>query len=181
MHGRLVHNVPITICTETFLHTVCAATIKDICLLGLDFIIVTDTILNLSQHTLTVDDEVKSVSVNKHPGLQVSNVSIVKRTVVQPHSVGFVPSKLDTPIDDTYMVSGASNKNALVSNIYGNGTSVILNVINESDNFVTFKKEKSIGHAESPELVTEFTEHSDINRATENGEKQKEPRGSRLT
>ena len=25
MHGRLVHNVPITVGTQTFLHTVCAA------------------------------------------------------------------------------------------------------------------------------------------------------------
>ena len=87
MHGRLVHNVPITVGTQRFLHTVCVDPSKDICLLGLDFMIATGTILNLSQHTLTVDDEVIPISVNKHQGLQVSNVSIVNRTVVQPHSV----------------------------------------------------------------------------------------------
>ena len=145
MHGRHVHNVPITVGTHTFLHTVCAAPIKDICLLGLDFVIATGIILNLSQHTLTVDDEVIPISVSKYPGLQVSNVSVVKRTVVQPHSVGFVPSKLDNHIDGTYMVSVASNKTVLVSNIYSNGTSVIFKVINDSDSFVTFKKRKSIG------------------------------------
>ena len=32
-----------------------------------------------------------------------------------------------------------------------------------------------IGHAESAELVTEFTEHSDTNQATQNGAKQKDP------
>ena len=170
-----MHNVPITVGTQTFLHTVCAAHSKDICLLGLVFMIATGTILNLSQHTPTVDDEVIPISVNKHQGLQVSNVSIVKRTVVQPHSVGFVTSKLDNPIDGTYMVSGASNKNTLVSNIYGNGTSVISRVINDSDSFVTFKKGKSIGYAESAELVTEFTVHSHINQATQNGAKQEDP------
>ena len=58
VHGRLVHNVPITVGSQTLLHTVCAAPIKDVCLLGLDFMIATGIILNLSQNTLTVNNEV---------------------------------------------------------------------------------------------------------------------------
>ena len=38
VHGRIVYNVPITVGTQTFLHTVCFAPVKDACLLGLDFI-----------------------------------------------------------------------------------------------------------------------------------------------
>ena len=34
--GYLVPNVPITVGSQIFLHTVCVAPIKDICLLGLD-------------------------------------------------------------------------------------------------------------------------------------------------
>lgn len=40
VHGQIVHNVPITVGTQTFLHTVCVAPIKDQCLLGLDFLAV---------------------------------------------------------------------------------------------------------------------------------------------
>ena len=71
VHGRRVHNVPFTVGTQTFLHTVCAAPIKDNYLLGLDFMIATGTILNLSQKTLTVENVVIPISINKHPGLQV--------------------------------------------------------------------------------------------------------------
>ena len=73
MHGRLVHNGTITVSTQTFLHTVCAAPIKHICLLDLDYMIATGTIL--SQHTLTVDDEIIHISVNKHPGLESKKIT----------------------------------------------------------------------------------------------------------
>ena len=129
VHGRLVHNVPITVGSHTFLHTICAAPIKDVCLLGLDFMIATGTILNLSQNTLTVNNEVVPIRVKKHHGMQVSNVSVVSRTVVQPRSVGYIKGKLDTPIEGTYMISGVHNNKALVSNIYGNNILVSLKVV----------------------------------------------------
>ena len=118
MHGRLVHNVPISVGTQTFLHTVCVAPIKDNCLFGLDFIIATGSVLDLSRNTLTVEDDVMPIR-------QASSVTIVWRTVIQPQSVGFVPAKLDSRIDGSYIVSGASNKKALVSNVFGNDVSVI--------------------------------------------------------
>ena len=172
VHGRLVHNVPIPVGTQTFLHTVCVDPIKDNCLLGLDFMIATGSVLDLSRNTLTVEDDVMPIRVIKHPGLQASNVSIVRRTVIQPQSVGFVPAKLDSPIDGSYIVSGASNKKALVSNVFCNGVSVILIVVNDSNGYVTFKKGKSIGHAESAELVHNNAEHLDINITTQSGAEQ---------
>ena len=89
VHGRLVHNVHISVGSQTFLHTVCVAPIKDTCLLGLDFMIATGSVLDLILNTLTVDDDVMPIRVNKRPGMQASNVSIVRRTDVQPQSVGF--------------------------------------------------------------------------------------------
>ena len=194
--------------------------------------IATGSVLDLSRNTLTVEDDVMPIRVNKHPGLQASsdfiwdfgklpfpthlgkyfikigkirakiheigkikaifglgmtpiyglkngqikslasNVSIVRGTVIQPQSVGFVPAKLDSPIDGSYIVSGASNKKALVSNVFGNGISVILKVVNDSDSYVTFKKGKSIGHAESAELVHNNAEHFDISKTTQSGAEQ---------
>ena len=112
VHDRLVHNVPIYVGTLTFLHTVCVALIKNSCLIGLDFMIATGSVLDLSTNSLTVDDDVIPIRVNKHPRLQASNVSIVKRTVIQPQSVGFVPAKFNSPINGSYIVSRASNKKA---------------------------------------------------------------------
>ena len=41
VQGCIVHNVPITVGTQTFLHTVCFAPVRDACLLGLDFVTAT--------------------------------------------------------------------------------------------------------------------------------------------
>ena len=172
VHGRFVHNVPIPVGTQTFLYTVCVDPIKDNCLLGLDFMIATGSVLDLSQNTLTVKDDVMPIRVIKHPGLQASNVSIVRRTVIQPQSVVFVLAKLDSPIDGSHIVSWASNKKALVSNVFGNGVSVILKDVNDSNSYVTFKKGECIGHAESAELVHNNAEHLDISKTTQSGAEQ---------
>ena len=92
-------------------------------------------------------------------------MSIVRRIVIQPYSVGFVSAVLDQPIKGSYMVTGSLNKKALVANVYGTGTSVNMKVINDSDNYITFKKTKSVGHAESAELVTDPAEYNNIYQA----------------
>ena len=52
VHGRIVHDVPITVGTQTFLHTVCVAPVKDTCLLGLDFMVATASVLDLGNEIL---------------------------------------------------------------------------------------------------------------------------------
>ena len=47
VNGRIVNNVPITVGTQTFLHTVCVAPVRDTCLLGLDFMTATASVLDL--------------------------------------------------------------------------------------------------------------------------------------
>ena len=59
-----------------------------------------------------------------------------------------------------------------MSNVFGNSVSVILKVVNDSDSYVTFKKGKSIGHAESAELVHNNVEHFDISKTTQSGAEQ---------
>ena len=49
VHGQLVYNFPINVGTQTFLHTVCVAPIKDKCLLGLDFLKATGCKLDLEK------------------------------------------------------------------------------------------------------------------------------------
>ena len=76
-------------------------------------------------------------------------MTTVRRTVVQPNSVGFIKTELDTRIEGAYNVEGCPSKHALLSRIYGEGRYITLKVINDSDKYLTYKKGKTIGHAVS--------------------------------
>ena len=52
VHGHFVDNVPITIGTITYLHTVCVAPISDDFILGLDFLKPTGSVINLANNTV---------------------------------------------------------------------------------------------------------------------------------
>ena len=101
--GRLVHNVPITVGTQTFLHTVCVAPVKEACLLGLDFMTATASVLDLGNETLTIGEDVVPVGVSRAPDYQFSRVSVIRRVVIEPNSVGFVTAELDKLIDGPYI------------------------------------------------------------------------------
>ena len=140
VHGRIVHNVPITVGTQTFLHTVCVAPVKDTCLLGLDFMVATASVLDLGNEILKIDQDIIPVSVTIPPEQQFSKVTVVRRTVVQPNTVSFVKAQLDKPIKGPYIVEGCPTKHTLASRIYGEGDHVTLKIVNDSEHFVTFKK-----------------------------------------
>ena len=140
--GRIVHNVPITVGTQTFLHTVCMAPVRETCLLGLDFMTATASVFDLGNETLTIGEDVVPVSVSRAPDYQISRVSVVWRTVIEPNSVGFVTAELDKLIDGPYIFEGCSTKHTLLSHIYGQGKQITVKVINDSNFFVTFKRGK---------------------------------------
>ncbi len=85
--------------------------------------------------------------------IKISRVTIRKRSVIPPNSVGYVGARLQTKIVGPYVVEPLPLKHALVSSVYGEGESLILKVVNDSDTFVTFRKGKIVGNAESADLV----------------------------
>ena len=103
VHGRIMYNVPITLGSQTFLLTVCVAPVKDTCLLGLDFLSATASVLDLGNETLTIGEDVISANVIMTPEHQFSKVTTVRRTVVQPNSVGFIKAELDTRIEGSLL------------------------------------------------------------------------------
>ena len=154
VQGRIVHNVPITVGTQTFLHTVCFAPVRDACLLGLDFLTATSSVLDLGNETLTIGEDIVPVSVTMTAESKFSKVSVVRRTVIKPFSVGYVTAKLDTPFDSPFIFEGCQTKHALLSRVYSEQKSFTVKVVNDSNFFVTFKKGKKIGHAEAATQIS---------------------------
>ena len=67
VHGQLVHNFPFSVGSQTFLHTVCVAPIKDKCLIGLDFLTATGRKLDLAKNVLKISGERVPVIIEKSP------------------------------------------------------------------------------------------------------------------
>ena len=86
----------------------------------------------------------------KSPVLQISQVKVTKRTVIPPNTVGYINVCLEDLIDCPFIFETSPSDKALLSHVYGNSqtTSITVEVINDSNSYVTFKKGKSVGHAE---------------------------------
>ena len=155
MHGQLVYNFPINVGTQTFLHIVCVALIKDKCLLWLDFLKATGCILDLEKNYLKISGERVPVHIEKSPVLQISQVKVSRRTVIPPNTVGYVDVCLDDPIDCSFIFEPSPLDKVLLSHVYGNSqtSSMTVEVINDSSSYVTFKKGKLVGHAEPADTL----------------------------
>ena len=178
VHGRIVYNVPITVGTQTFLHTVCFAPVKDACLLGLDFLRATASVLDLGNNKLTIGPDIIPVNVSEAADHTFSKVTVVRRTVLQPGSVSFVKAELDKPFEDTFIVEGCPTKHTLSSRVYGNGKFVTLKIVNDSEFFVTLKKGKVIGHAE-PAVQVPVPEQARISKVSSHAQRSGEQNGAR--
>ena len=150
VHGQLVHDFPINIGTQTFLHTVCVAPIKDTCLLGLDFLTATGSKLDLAKNFLKIGGEKVPVQIERSPVLKISKVNVTKRTVIPPNTVGYINVHLDEPMDCPFIFEPSPSDKVLLSHVVGDSqtVSMTVEVVNDSNSYVTFRKGKSVGHAE---------------------------------
>ena len=143
-----------------------SAPIKDICLLGLDFLKATGSQLDLGQDVLRICGDAVPLKISTAPGLQISKVTVAKHTVVQPNTVGYVRANLQTPVEGPYIIAPGNTSKDLLSHVCGVGSNITLKVVNDSESFITFRKGKPLGHAESVESYLEHREKFNINKSS---------------
>ena len=105
VQGLIVYNVPFSVRTQTFLHTVCFAPVTDACLLGLDFLQATASALDLGNNNLTIGPDIIPVNASVAAEHTFSKVIIVWRTVLQLGSASFWPCKKARSLDMQNLLS----------------------------------------------------------------------------
>ena len=91
-------------------------------------------------------------------------MTVAKHTVAQPDTVGYVRANLQTPIEGPYIVASGYTSKVLLSHVCGVGSNITLKVVNDSESFITFRKGKPLGHAESVESYLKPREKFNINK-----------------
>ena len=97
--------------------------------------------------------------IEKTQVLQISRVKVSKRTVVPPNTVGYVKVCLEDPMNCSFIFEPSPLDKVLLSHVYGNSqtSSMTVEVINDSNSYVTFKKGKSVGHAEPADTLPDIS------------------------
>ena len=146
--------MPITVGTQTLLHTVCFAPIRDAYLLGLDFLTATSFVLDVGNETLIIGEVIVPVSVTMNAESKISKVSFVRRTAIETFLVGYVTAKLETLFDSLFIFEGCQTKHSLISRVYNEQKSFTVKVINNSNFLLPLEKGKKIGHAEAATQIS---------------------------
>ena len=91
--SKIMHNVPFTFGDQTFQRTVFVAPIKELCLIGVDLLKAPGCVLVLTSDILKIAGNDSPIKVAASPKVQVSRVSIAKRTVIPTSTVGYIRGK----------------------------------------------------------------------------------------
>ena len=73
---------------------------------------------------------------------------------------------MQTPIEGPYIIAPGNTSKVLLSHVCGVGSNITLKVVNNSESFITFRKGKPLGHAESVESYLEPREKFNINKSS---------------
>lgn len=152
--GQLFKNVECQIGLHSYTLDMCVVDMKDSVILGLDFLEAHKCIVDLRRNLVEIGNDKITASL-KHmtkESVTISRVTIQSKSIIPANSVGFVSCSLKTPIDTKYIVEPLESSNFLCSSVLGQGDTVKLKVVNDSNKSVKFKVGQHVGNAESVEI-----------------------------
>ncbi len=165
VNGKLVPNMNIRLGHRNYKWNVCVAPMSDNVILGIDFLKAYAGLVDFGRNVVAIDGQILPAKLKvaaTDDQIHISRVHICKRVVIPPETIGFVQCSVDShpPTCDTYIFQPLPAKNgALISSVYASGTTFNVKVVNDSNTFMTFKKDRLIGLAEGCTLLPSTTDH----------------------
>ncbi|MES9882801.1 MAG: retropepsin-like aspartic protease, partial [Sedimenticola sp.] len=151
VNGKLVPNMNIRLGYRNYKWNVCVAPMSDNVILGIDFLKAYAGLVDFGRNVVAIDGQILPAKLKvaaTDDQIHISRVHICKRVVIPPETIGFVQCSVDShpPTGDTYIFQPLPAKNgALISSVYASGTTFNVKVVNDSNTFMTFKKDRLIG------------------------------------
>ena len=165
--GYYIPKATLTFGKLSFTCSIYVGPVTDSFILGLDFLLPVEGVIDLGRHTITVKDKHGNVNItpaklvhNSGESMKVCRLTLEKRTVVPPMSkigisahVEEFPSKWEGKDVVTQPLSPL-NKRCLMPFALAKGNDTVpITLTNPTDNFVTFKKGSLIGSVVEAETV----------------------------
>ena len=171
--GHYVPKATLTFGKLSFTCSMYVGPVTDPFILGLDFLLPVEGVIDLGRYTVTVKDKHGNTSVtpaelvhNSGESMKVCRLTLEKRTVVPPMSkIGIAAHVEDLPSewegkDVVTQPLSPLNKNCLMPFALAKGNEMVpITLTNPTDNFVTFKKGSLIGSV--VEAVTVYSDDGD--------------------
>lgn len=135
---------------NNFQHPFVSGPISDPCILGLDFLLQHNAVVDLSDSTLTLDGQKIDIHVHRSNcgDHRVSRVHVAEKTVIPPQSRQLVPVRLSNPACIPFVTTPQVTDCWMVSSCLLDGGDVgCVEVINDTSWPITFHCNQLIAHA----------------------------------
>ena len=158
---NLLPNVQFIVNGQPFTHSFASGPITDDCILGLDFLLSCDAVVDIPMSTLTLNGSTVDVLIQRNAfgeDFQICRVAVAKSVVLPAKTRQLVEVKFNNDCGVPFVTSPNSTDEILVGSFLldGNRESFV-EVVNDSTNSVTLKKDQYLTNAvELKEVVCSF-------------------------
>ena len=161
MKCKLFTNVLFNIEDQEFFHTFASGPITDECILGLDFLLCCDAIVDLPMNTLVLRGRSVDVYVQRNGSGEdylLSRVAVAKDTVIAAKTRQLVEVKFSHPEHVSYVTSPRTTDELLIGSFILDGScNAVIEVANDSNQDVTLRRDEHLTNAvEMKDIVCSF-------------------------
>jgi hypothetical protein len=148
--GQIVTDTKITIGQISTSWDVCVIGMSDTVILGLDFLNACNAIVDLAHMTVMLNGQVIQATLKEGSKDQPSSQAFLARNIkVPPNTSMLLTVEVYSPPTDDYIIVPVCNGvPVLISNTMGNGPQCVINVVNDTQQYVKMKRGICLGYAE---------------------------------